>query len=249
MRYISWFSAGCSSFIAAYLMRDKLDHCIYIDVADQHPDSMRFVRDAEKLLGMKIEIIRSEKYKSVDDVNSRDRYMNGTFGAPCTKHLKREVRELWEKQHKITRDDTYIWGYDTTKRERERAEKLSARMTNVYHEFPLIDADLTKEDVHAMCKDLGIKRPAMYDLGYPNNNCIGCVKGGMGYWNKIRVDFPDVFTLRAKREREIGHTCIKDVYLDELDPKAGRCDEVFPSCSIMCQLAELDIIDSEGNGY
>ncbi len=37
----------------------------------------------------------------------------------------------------------------------------------------------------------------MYDLGYPNNNCIGCVKGGMGYWNKIRKDFPEVFQKRA----------------------------------------------------
>ena len=32
----------------------------------------------------------------------------------------------------------------------------------------------------------------MYDLGYPNNNCIGCIKGGMGYWNRIRKDFPDI---------------------------------------------------------
>lgn len=31
----------------------------------------------------------------------------------------------------------------------------------------------------------------MYDLGYANNNCIGCVKGGIGYWNKIRIDFPE----------------------------------------------------------
>ena len=42
----------------------------------------------------------------------------------------------------------------------------------------------------------------MYDMGYPNNNCIGCVKGGMGYWNHIRKDFPEVFDSRAKLERE-----------------------------------------------
>lgn len=77
------------------------------------------------------------------------------------------------------------------------------------HIFPLIDSNLTKEDAHGLLDRLGIKRPAMYDSGYKNNNCIGCVKGGMGYWNKIRKDFPDVFEKRAKLEREIGATCIK----------------------------------------
>ena len=77
----------------------------------------------------------------------------------------------------------------------------------------------------------------MYDLGYPNNNCIGCVKGGMGYWNKIRVDFPEVFAQRAKQERAIGHSCIKGIFLDELEPNRGRMNlEVMEDCSIACQV-------------
>lgn len=79
----------------------------------------------------------------------------------------------------------------------------------------------------------------MYDMGYQNNNCVGCVKGGMGYWNKIRVDFPDVFDRMAMLEREIGHSCIKGVFLDELDPGRGRADkEIMPECGIMCQIAD-----------
>lgn len=87
--------------------------------------------------------------------------------------------------------------------------------------------------------DLGIRRPIMYDLGYPNNNCIGCIKGGMGYWNKIRVDFPEVFEKRAKLERELGCSCINGLYLDELEPGRGRMDmEIFPECGIMCYLMD-----------
>ena len=42
----------------------------------------------------------------------------------------------------------------------------------------------------------------------------------------------------ARQEREIGHTCLKGIYLDELDPSAGKIeDEVMEECSIMCQLA------------
>lgn len=237
---VAWFSAGCSSFVAAYLMRNELDCIVYIDVPNQHPDSMRFVKDAEHILGREIEVIRSEFYEGVDDVIEKDRFINSQFGAPCTKHLKREVRELWEKRNDIGSDDVYIWGYDTSKRERERARKIERRLTYVNHAFPRIDANLTKSDVHGLCENLGLKRPAMYDLGYPNNNCIGCVKGGMGYWNKIRKDFPDVFERRAKQEREIGASCINGVFLDELDPGRGDMEtEVFPDCSIMCQLAMI----------
>ena len=101
----------------------------------------------------------------------------------------------------------------------------------------LIENGLSKAECHGMASKMGLKRPVMYDLGYPNNNCIGCVKGGMGYWNKIRIDFPDVFERRARQERDIRHSCIKGVYLDELAPDRGRMDmEVMEECSITCQL-------------
>lgn len=85
---------------------------------------------------------------------------------------------------------------------------------------------------------LGVKRPVMYDMGYNNNNCIGCIKGGMGYWNKIRIDFPEVFESRAKLERDIGYSILKDCFLDELDPNRGRMsEEVMQDCNIFCYLA------------
>lgn len=59
----------------------------------------------------------------------------------------------------------------------------------------------------------------------------------MGYWNKIRVDFPDVFERRARQERAIGHSCIRGIFLDELDPNRGRIEnEVMGDCDITCQL-------------
>lgn len=108
---VAWFSAGCSSFVAAYLMRYKLDRIVYIDIVDQHPDSLRFVRDCEKLLDREIEIIRSDEYKSVDDVHKRKKFINGAYGAPCTLELKKRVREQWEREN-ISEPTTYIWGYD-----------------------------------------------------------------------------------------------------------------------------------------
>lgn len=231
MKTIAWFSAGCSSFIAAYLMREEIDRIVYIDVANQHPDSWRFLKDCEEVLGKRIEILRDVKWGGcIDNVIEGKRYVNGPAGAPCTLELKKRVRQEWERQ--FDEPITYVWGYDAG--ERKRAERLEAGMVEFSHRFPLIERGMTKADVHGLCQQLGIKRPVMYDMGYPNNNCIGCVKGGMGYWNAIRRDFPEVFRRRAKQEREIGHSCIKGVFLDELEPGRGRMDEVMPECSFAC---------------
>lgn len=122
--------------------------------------------------------------------------------------------------------------------EQHRADRLLESMPEFKHEFPLIDLGLSKQDVHGLCAMLGVKRPLMYDMGYNNNNCIGCVKGGMGYWNKIRIDFPDIFKQRAELERKIGFSIIKDCFLDELEPDRSRMnDEIMEDCSIACQIA------------
>ena len=234
---VCWISAGVSSFVAGYLS-ENVDEFIYIDVENQHPDSLRFIKDCEKALNKEITILKS-KYGSVQNVISAFRYINGPAGAKCTEVLKKRVRKEWEwenREHEIT----YVWGFDCT--ERHRAERLVGSMPQFAHEFPLINRGLTKEDAHGILRSLGLKRPKMYDLGYGNNNCIGCVKGGMGYWNKIRKDFPDTFAEMAKIEREIGHSAINGVFLDELDPSRGREDgEICEECSIFCQIAINEI--------
>lgn len=233
---VCWISAGVSSFIAGYLEKDNIDEFIYINVEDQHPDSMRFIKDCECILGKKIQILQSE-YKDVETACRVGGFINRPIiGSYCTKYLKKLIRKEWEKFHSEY-EITYIWGFDSN--EKKRADRTIESNPFSNHIFPLIERGLSKEDAHAMCVNLGIKRPIMYDLGYPNNNCIGCVKGGMGYWNKIRVDFPEVFEKRAKLERELGCSCINGIYLDELDPNRGNMNmEIFPDCSIMCYLAE-----------
>lgn len=236
---VCWLSAGVSSFIAGYLVRDTVDEFIYIDIADQHPDSLRFIKDCEKVLEKPVEILKSSEYKCVEDAIRAFGGFRNVYNmfSPCTGWLKKRVRKEWEEQHQ---DDniTYVWGFDCSPHERSRADRTIDGMPQFEHEFPLIDNNLTKDDAHAMCKRLGIKRPKMYDLGYSNNNCIGCVKGGMGYWNKIRVDFPDVFERRAKLERDMGSSIIKGVYLDELPTEAGRGQtEIMEECGIFCEIA------------
>lgn len=233
---VCWISAGVSSFIAGYLEKDTIDKFIYIDIDDQHPDSMRFIKDCEKVLGKEIEVLKSP-YGSVENACRAagfiKRQTNGY--AVCTNWLKKRIRKEWEYDHKEY-DLTYVWGFDVE--ERDRASRVEETMIEFEHCFPLIDKNMTKADCHGMSRELGLKRPVMYDLGYNNNNCIGCVKGGMGYWNKIRVDFPEVFESRARLERDIGDSILKECFLDELEPTRGRMsDEILEECGIFCMLS------------
>ena len=62
---VCWMSAGVSSFMAGYLAED-VDEWIYIDIADQHPDSTRFIKDCEKVIGKPIQILKSSEYRCVE---------------------------------------------------------------------------------------------------------------------------------------------------------------------------------------
>jgi hypothetical protein len=233
MESVLWLSAGVSSAVAWIL--SPASRAIYIDIADQHQDSMRFCNDVAAYMGKRFDVL-SSPIGSVDAACRLAGYINGPGGARCTKSLKRAVRAEWEQDNN---PDEYVWGLDCG--ERHRAERIIESMPNIDHRFPLIENNMTKQDAHGMLARIGIKRPAMYDLGYSNNNCIGCVKGGMGYWNKIKRDFPEVFASRAAMEDKIGATCINGKRLADLKPGDGREEkDILEDCGVFCILGILE---------
>lgn len=236
---IAWFSCGCTSAVACKLALQKYDNVeiYYIETGSHHPDSLRFLKDCEKWYGKEIKILQSP-YKDHFDVIERTRFINSPHGATCTSYLKTRVRQKFESEHpEITH---YIWGFEKGEKEENRAKRMVERYPNYNHLFPLIENNLSKENCMALLVGADIELPKMYELGYKNNNCIGCVKGGMGYWNKIRQDFPETFERMAKLERKIGHSALKQYFLDELPLNAGRNEHVLlPACSIYCGFIDL----------
>lgn len=245
MKIIAWFSCGITSAVACKLAIEKYGKedidLVYIKIDSAHPDNERFIKDCEDWYGKKITITQSDSYKDQFEVISKRRYVNGVNGAPCTSALKKDVRFKYEKEVGYTNQ---VFGFEFVKKEINRAIRFSEQYPHTKPLFPLIDAKLTKE----MCADIilknGIKLPTMYELGFHNNNCIMCVKGGKGYANHIRKHFPEYFDRMAKLEREVGATCIKNQYLDELNPKAGiHKPPITPDCGTFCEIEFADIID------
>tara|TARA_R110000824_G_scaffold11232_3_gene48662 strand:+ start:800 stop:1525 length:726 start_codon:yes stop_codon:yes gene_type:complete len=237
MKVVSWFSAGCTSAVATHLAIKKYGlenvEIIFFETGNHHPDNGRFIKECEELFGKKIQIVQNEKYENIYDVFRKQQFINSPYGAPCTVKLKKDMRLLWESNNTW---DIQIMGFEAGKREEKRAKRFLKEYPKTNATFPLIEANMTKEDAVIYLSDYNIELPVMYKLGYSNNNCIGCVKGGMGYWNKIRVDFPEVFDYMAELEREIGASCMSSTYLDELDPQRGySVKPVVVECGIFCE--------------
>lgn len=236
-RVVAWFSCGDASAVAAKLALDRYGSArtviARIALAGEHEDNDRFAADCETWFDHPVTTLTPRRYPDHWSVIEGERYINGPDGAKCTMLLKRQTRSEFELP-----DDLQVFGF--TAEEVGRAEDFAAHHVEAMVLTPLIDAGLTKDDCHGMVAQAGIELPAMYRLGYQNNNCIGCVKGGMGYWNKVRRDFPEAFDRMAALERQIGRSCLGGggrprVFLDELDPKRGRLGrEPKIECGITC---------------
>lgn len=250
-RILCHFSCGAASAVATKLAINKYGkdrvEVLNIHIKEEHPDNQRFLKDCEEWFGVPITTVQNDKYDGSIYEVFKQGYLKGTNGAPCTTQLKRKVRAQFQRE-----DDIHIFGY--TAEEAQRAIDFEERNEMLDVDWVLVDANLIKQDCLAIIQDAGIKIPFMYELGYKNNNCIGCVKGGMGYWNNIRKDFPEVFARMAMVEREIGHSILKEevkvqgkkktrsVYLDELDPNRGDMrNEMDIECSFFCEMVKEDL--------
>ena len=242
-RTISWFSCGAASAVATKLAivesKEPIE-IIYCHVKEEHDDNLRFMKDCEKWFGQPIKIIENEKYNgSIYEVFIKNKYIVGIAGAPCTKLLKKEMRKKFEKP-----GDRQIFGY--TAEEQDRVDRFIDANNDVNLWSILIDKGLKKSDCLAMIERAGIELPAMYKLGYQNNNCIGCVKGGLGYWNKIKQDFPENFAKMANLEKIIGAKILKykgeRIWLSDLPDGVGDYPkEQAIECGIFCHMAEETI--------
>jgi len=246
---IAWWSGGLTSAVACRLALEKYENVriVYIETGSHHIDTIRFKKDCEKWYGCKIETIQTDKFDNHFDVIIKKKFINGPFGARCTLELKKNVRFDFEKHNNISHQ---IWGYEFSLNEINRAIRTREQYPNTNPLFPLIENKLTKNECAGIVALAGIDIPLMYKLGYNNNNCIGCVKGGKGYWNKIRVDFPAIFKKMAITERLIKATCIKSdngkIYLDKLNPKAGiKKSIVLPDCGLFCQIEFANLISKK----
>jgi hypothetical protein len=238
-RVIAWYSDGAASAVAAKLAVEKYgDRCEVVKcdtTSSEHADNERFRKDVERWVGREVVLIRSEKYRDVDDVFEQTRYMAGIAGARCTTELKKLPRRAYADADSIN-----IFGY--TVDEWRRAEEFKRNNPELICDWLLIDRFIRKPDCLRMLSGAGIRLPEMYALGFEHNNCKGCPKAtSPGYWNRTRLHFPDVFARRARQSRDIGARLVRlegqRIFLDELPEGVGLNEgDGEIECGPFCQM-------------
>lgn len=240
-----WFSCGAASAVAAKKTIEKYGqtHDILIvnnPIKEEHEDNRRFLLDVQEWIQHPILEATNKDFlnASIIEVFDKKKYMSGVEGAPCTSLLKKEARYQFELSHNI---DFHVLGFtiDEWKRqknfnEHERGNTLPVLINNL----------ITKNDCFKILQKANIKIPEIYMHGFPNANCIGCVKAqSPTYWNLVRSEFPSVFSQRAEQSRRIGCKLVKvhgkRIFLDELKPtdKGGKIQNW--ECGIFCSMGEI----------
>lgn len=208
-RILCWVSWGAASVIAARetLKMFSSTHEVVLVNCDtrssEHPDNYRFAEDVQRWLRVPILFLKSEQYTDVDEVFSKTRYMSGFHGARCTTELKKMPRLAFAHP-----EDIHVWGF--TAEEWTRCRDFALKNPELHNLFLLAAKGITKEQCLNTISSAGIRLPRMYELGFDNNNCPGCVKAqSPWYWAMTRLHFPEVFARRCKQSRELKVRLVK----------------------------------------
>lgn len=245
-----WFSSGAASAIAAKKTVERYGNIAKIrlvnnPVAEEDADNLRFLADVQDWIGIPVESARHKDYPNASAVEVWDRRGGMAFphGAPCTVSLKKEARQQFEAANHI---DWHVLGFTADERKRHQ-RFISTERANL---LPvLIDKHLSKEDCFAILRENRIELPRVYAMGYPNANCIGCVKAtSPTYWNLVREKHPAVFAERAEQSRRLGSKLARfkgdRIYLDELPADAvGRPLKSMKAveCGLFCEEPEIPV--------
>lgn len=248
---ICWWSGGVTSAVACRLAIDSfgLKSCtvVFIDTMNEDEDTYRFKTECEKWYGCKIQTITGigDKYTTIQDVWRKHKSLNVAYGAICSNILKQKVRKDYQKTVDY---DHQVFGFEFDKKEMNRALALSKNHPSTKAIFPLLMMQYSKGKCIEIIEEVGIEIPRAYSMGFHNNNCLntGCVQGGLGYWQKMKRDFPEKFNAMADMEHDLTEMKGKPVTMLK-DQAAGgglvflRKHPIYPNLKSIDEMPKVKV--------
>lgn len=239
-KYVVCFSGGHSSALAAIEAVRKvgkenvilLNHDISIEVEDR--DIKRFKQEVADYLRLQITYANMDGWETKTPLRicreiGAFKVGNGT--ALCTNRLKTEPFYKWlnenypSKPFNPREDIILLYGFDKTETKRIQ-RRVGIMLSKGYKtDFPLAFWNRTIFNT----EEVGIKRPKTYEI-FKHANCKGCLKAGKQQWYIVYCLYPWLWEEAKETENQIGHSILKDVFLEDLEPKFAKmkCKGIEP---------------------
>jgi 3'-phosphoadenosine 5'-phosphosulfate sulfotransferase (PAPS reductase)/FAD synthetase len=153
---------------------------VFTDVNGEHPDNYRFLAEVQYALGSRLVKVTNDG-RTIWDVFLENRFLGNTRVDVCSRVLKREAFRRWLAANVDPEQVTIALGIDWS--EIHRFERAAPRWAADGYTIaaPLCERPYRDKDDAAQWLALeGIRRPALYDMGFAHANCGGgCVKAGI----------------------------------------------------------------------
>lgn len=228
MKHVVCYSGGHSSARVAVSVARKfpndeiilLNHDINPNV--ELADVKRFKKEIAEYLGLNITYANYEGIEDCEEIPDQFdvamkiggfKFGNGT--ELCTHRLKTKPFYAWLDKNCDKEDTIIYYGFDANETHRIQRRSSILGKDGWKSDYPIA---LWKDGVLGQTIEIGINPPAQYDK-FKHANCIGCLKAGKQHWYIVYCERPDLWEKAKLAEDELGHSIIRDAYLEELEPK------------------------------
>lgn len=207
-------SAWCLGWALRTFPREEVI-ALWHDTKAEDWDTIRFLGEIANKLG--IEVTEQSDGRSVQEVENDEGALANNRMAFCSRILKAEQRDKFFADLRAAGVTEIINVVGFSAIETERVQRATARAEKDGYKvrFPVVEEGITKQQAADWCIALGVRPPRMYQWS-EHANCVGCRRGGKAYWLAVKDNRPDVFKIAVMREKEFGHTFLKDTTLERL---------------------------------
>lgn len=205
MKHIVSYSGGLNSFAVADRIVSKYGKenvlCVFTDTKSEDPDLYRFITETITYLGCEYLVLADGRnlWQLFNDMN----FMSNSRVDNCSSVLKRALFKRWLKKAFKPSECKLYMGFDWN--EEHRLPKVVKRYKPYRVEAPLLEKPfLDKSDIMVRLKEIGIRHPRLYDLGFAHNNCGGfCVKTGQAQFRLLYKKLPERYAYHEQEQEKL----------------------------------------------
>ena len=204
--HIISFSGGLSSFMASVRVVRDVGYenvlLVFTDTKTEDEDLYRFLAEAKEYLSP-AEYVHLADGRDIWQVFQDEKYMGNNRRDPCSKILKRLLFHKWVRKN--FKPGECILYYGLSWDESHRLKRLREYCDPYQVVAPLTEKPyMVQEDMMAFVKDINIKPPRLYSMGFPHNNCGGfCVKTGQAQFKLLYEKMPERYLYHEQKQEEL----------------------------------------------